>query len=79
MQKYLPYVLLARLAAIAKDILSFQLTTAFSRIKAVFWVLFNFSLISKKRIEIQKFRKADDSYIFQVFNEKHLFMPKFIV
>jgi len=76
---YLPYVLLARLAAIAKDILSFQLTTAFSRIKAVFWVLFNFSLISKKRIEIQKFRKADDSYIFQVFNEKHLFMPKFIV
>ncbi|MBS3105489.1 glycosyltransferase family 2 protein [Candidatus Woesearchaeota archaeon] len=76
---YLPYVLFGRLAAIIKDTLNFQFTTAFSRIKALFWILFNFSSISKKRMETQKFRKVNDSYIFQVFNEKYLFMPKFIV
>lgn len=76
---YLPYVLFARLVAIAKDTLNFQFAIALSRIKALLWILFNFSSISKKRKEIQKFRKVYDSYLFEVFNEKHLFMPKFIV
>ncbi|MBI2101448.1 glycosyltransferase family 2 protein [Candidatus Woesearchaeota archaeon] len=76
---YLPYALLMRLIAITKDILSFQFAIAFARIKAVFYILFNFNKILEKRKEAQKFRKADDSYILKVFSEKYMFKPKFIV
>ena len=76
---YLPYVLLARLAAIIKDTLNFQFSIALARLKAIFFILLNFNVIMRKRNQTQKFRQVDDSYVFKVFSEKHLFMPKFIV
>ena len=76
---FFPYILFMRLLAIIKDILSFRFATAFSRIRAIFWILLNFDTILKKRNEAQKFRKAGDSYILKVFSEKYLFRKKFIV
>ena len=76
---FFPYAEFARFVAIVKDIITFRFNLAFARIKALFWVLANFNLIIKKRRQTQKFRKADDSYIFEVFSEKHLFRKKFLV
>ena len=76
---YLPYVLSLRLVAMLKDILTLRFDLAFARIRAIFAVLLNFGNIIRKRKETQKFRKADDSYIFQIFTEKYLFRKKFIV
>ena len=76
---FLPYVLSMRLIAIVKDILLFKFRNAFSRIKAILWVIFNFNLINKKRKKLQKMRKADDSFVLEVFSEKNLFKKKAIV
>jgi len=76
---FLPYVLSMRLIAIVKDILLFKFRNAFSRIKAILWVIFNFNLINKKRKKLQKMRKADDSFVLKVFSEKNLFKKKAIV
>ena len=75
----MPYVLFARFFAIAKDLLTLKFNLVFSRLKAIFFVLYNFNLILKKRRHTQKFRKADDDYILNIFTEKYLFRPKFIV
>lgn len=75
----LPYALFARFIAILRDIAIFRIDSAFSRVKAIFYVLFNLNSILNKRKETQKFRKADDSYILKIFSEKYLFRPKFIV
>ena len=76
---YMPYLKLTRLMAIIKDILSLRIDLAFARIKAHFWVLFNFNKVLRKRKETQKFRKADDDYILKVFSEKYIFKTKFNV
>jgi len=76
---FLPYVLLARFIAMAKDLLALRLDLLFARINAIFWVLFNMGFVIKKRNETQKFRKADDKYILKIFSEEHLFKEKFIV
>ena len=76
---FFPYVLLLRLIAIIKDLMTLKLNLAFARIKAIFYVLLNFNSIAKRRKEIQKFRKADDYYILKVFSEKYLFKQRFIV
>ncbi len=76
---FLPYVLFMRLIAIVKDILLFKFRNAFSRIKAILWVIFNFNLINKKRKKLQKMRKVDDSFVLKVFSEKNLFRKKAIV
>ncbi|MDP3766152.1 MAG: glycosyltransferase family 2 protein [Nanoarchaeota archaeon] len=76
---FLPYVLLMRFAAIVKDVFSFQLKVAMSRVKALLWILFNFNLVIKKRNEVQKLRKADDSYVLKAFSEKYLFKKKFVI
>ena len=76
---FLPYVLSMRLIAIVKDILLFKFRNAFSRIKAILWVFFNFNSINKKRKKLQKMRKADDSFVLEVFSEKNLFKKKAIV
>lgn len=76
---YLPYVLCARFVAIIKDMATLKVNLAFSRIKAILFILLHLNSILKKRHQIQKFRKADDAYILKVFSEKHLFKPKFIV
>jgi len=76
---YMPYLKFARLIAIIRDILSLRFDLAFARIKAHFWVLFNFNKFLIKRNETQKFRKADDNYILRVFSEKYIFKKKFNV
>ena len=76
---YIPYLKFSRLMAIAKDVLSLRLDIAFARIKAHFWVLFNFNKVLRKRNETQRFRKADDNYILRVFSEKYIFKKKFNV
>jgi len=76
---YSPYVFGMRLLAIAKDIVTLNFKGVIARIKAIFWIIFHFYFIYKKRKETQKQRKANDSYIFKVFTEKYLFKRKFIV
>ncbi len=76
---FLPYIKLMRFVAIIKDILSLRLDLAFARLKALFWVLFNFNKILRKRGETQKFRKAGDDYVLKIFSEKYLFKEKFNV
>lgn len=76
---FLPYVSALRLFAIAKDMLTLHVSSAFARFKAIAWLIFNANSIYKKRKETQKFRKADDSYILKVFSEKYIFKPKFII
>ena len=44
-----PYVLFMRVVSILKDILTFEFMDAFSRLMAIFWVIFHFKLIYKKR------------------------------
>jgi GT2 family glycosyltransferase len=74
-----PYVLIMRLFAILKDFITLDIENAFSRIKAILWVIFNINLIYQKRKKIQKLRKANDDYILKIFSEKYLFKKKFIV
>ena len=76
---HLPYVVFARFAAIARDLAMLRIDIAFSRLRAMFSILFNINPILKKRSQTQKFRKVDDEYILKVFGEKYLFKPKFIV
>ncbi|MBI2651795.1 glycosyltransferase family 2 protein [Candidatus Woesearchaeota archaeon] len=76
---FAPYVFGMRVFAIIRDIFTLKISNALARIKALLWVLFNAPVICKKRKEIQKFRKANDSYILKVFSEKYLFGRKFIV
>ncbi|MAG92108.1 hypothetical protein CMO83_05525 [Candidatus Woesearchaeota archaeon] len=76
---FLPYVLFVRFAAMLKDLVTLRFDLLFARLKAIFWILFNMALVINKRNKIQKFRKADDSYILKIFTEKYLFKPKFTV
>ena len=76
---YLPYVLFARFAAIIRDLAALRADIAISRLEAIFYVLFNFNFILKKRRETQKFRSAGDTYILKIFSEKYLFSKKFVV
>lgn len=68
----LPYILIMRLIAIAKDLVKFQFKSAFSRINALFWILTHLSLINKKRKKLQKLRKIKDEEILKLFSEKYL-------
>ncbi len=70
---YAPYVFLMRLVAIIRDILKLDFLNAFSRLKAILWVLFNFGSIMEKRRKIQKMRKIGDRKLFAIFSERYLF------
>lgn len=74
-----PYVFGMRMLAILRDMASLNFSSAFARIKAILWVIFNSGTIYEKRKQTQKFRKSDDSYILKAFTEKYLFRKKFIV
>jgi len=74
-----PYVFGMRIFAMLRDMASLDFSSAFARIKAILWVIFNSRTIYKKRKQTQKFRKAEDSYILKAFTEKYLFRKKFIV
>lgn len=76
---FMPYVIGLRLAASIKDILTLNFSNAFARIKALFWILFNFNPIIKKRNHIQKIRTANDNFILKVFTEKYIFRKPFVV
>lgn len=74
-----PYILLMRAASVLRDLAAFRLKSAFARVKAVLWVIFNFGLIAGKRKVLQGLRAADDRYLLKVFTEKYLFKKQFIV
>ena len=76
---FLPYVIFVRVIALIRDIISFRFSNAFARIKAIFWIIFNFNTIYKKRKKIQKLRTVDDKFLLKVFSEKYLFKKKAIV
>lgn len=76
---FLPYVLFLRFIAIILDILALKISMALARLKALLFIIANMNSIIKKRCETQKLRRADDSYILEVFDEKYLLRPKFIV
>ncbi len=61
-----------RLIAIVKDLITLKFTNIFARIFAIFWVVFNFNPIIKKRKKIQKIKKVDDKVLFKLFSEKYL-------
>ncbi|MBI3034757.1 glycosyltransferase family 2 protein [Candidatus Woesearchaeota archaeon] len=69
----MPYVLLMRIVAIARDLITLKFMNAFARLFAVLWIAFNFSSINKKRKKLQKMRKADDMTLFRIFSERYLF------
>lgn len=75
----LPYVALMRAASILRDLAKLKFGNAFARLKAIFWIILNFRLVLKKRREVQRLRKADDSYILKIFSEKYLLKKPFIV
>lgn len=77
--KFLPYAIAVRLIAILKNIASGNFAIAYARIRALFWIIFNFNLILEKRIHIQKLRKIDDNYILKIFTEKYIFTKRFLV
>ena len=76
---FLPYAVFMRIIALIKDIVSLRLSNAFSRIKAILWIIFNFNSIYKKRRKLQKLRVIDDRFLLKVFSEKYLFRKKAIV
>jgi hypothetical protein len=76
---FLPYVFGMRVFAILRDLLTLNFSGVFARLKAILWIIFNIGKVYKKRKEVQRFRKAKDSYILRVFTEKYLFKRKFIV
>lgn len=75
----LPYVLLLRVLTVSKDLLTLKFRNALARISAIFWVIFNFRLIAKKRSQVQRLRKASNRYIMKIFTEKYLLKKPFIV
>ncbi len=76
---FLPYVVFMRIIALIKDIMTFKISNALSRIKAFLWIIFNFSSVYRKRRILQKMRTEDDNFILKVFSEKHLFRKKVLV
>ena len=70
------YVFFMRLIAILKDLLTLRFGNALARLKAIFWILFNFNSIMKKRKTIQNMRKVDDKELFKLFSERYLFEGK---
>lgn len=70
---FLPYVLVMRLAAILKDILSLNFMNAGARLIAILDVVVNVPYLVKKRSLIQKLRKMDDGFLLRVFSERYLF------
>jgi len=74
-----PYILSTRIITILRDIITFRFSNSFSRIKAIFWIIFHVPLIWKKRKTLQILRKSDDKFILNVFSEKHLFKERVIV
>ena len=59
--------------AIIMDVLTLKIKNAFARIKAIFWVAFNFGRIIEKREKLQRLRKFSDKEMFKVFSERCLF------
>lgn len=76
---FLPYVFLIRVFAVTRDVITFRFANAFSRLKAIFWILFNFKLIYEKRKKLQKLRVADDKFILKIFSEKYIFEQPILV
>ncbi len=76
---FLPYVLIMRVIALIRDIIVLRFANVFSRLKAILWVIFNFSLIYKKRKKLQKLRKVNDNFVLKVFSEKYLFKKRIMV
>ena len=67
-----PYVLFMRFVAILNDMLTLEFMDALARLRAIFWVIFHFRLIYKKREKLQKTRKVSDNVLFNLFSEKYL-------
>ena len=76
---YGPLVLIARIFSILKDLASLRVPNAMARIKAIAWVIIHLGLIVRKRQQIQKLRKTDDSYILEVFSEKYILKKPFLI
>ncbi len=76
---FLPYAFLMRFFAIIRDLLTLRFMNSFARIYALLWILIHFNLIHKKRKEVQRLRKVNDSFLFRVFSEKYLFTKSLII
>lgn len=72
----LPYVIIVRIAAASKDIISLNFMSSYSRIKAIFWTFFHLKIILSKRKTLQGMRVKDDRFLFKIFTEKYLFKKK---
>lgn len=75
---FVPYVLIMRLIAILRDLLTLNALSIFARLAAILNVVINIPYIFKKRMAIQKLRKKDDSFLLEVFSEKYMFSKESI-
>jgi GT2 family glycosyltransferase len=71
-----PYVYGTRALVILKDILTFNFAVALARLRAIVVVFLQLPRLIRKRKALQKMRTANDSYVFSIFTEKHLFSGK---
>ncbi|MCX6709559.1 MAG: glycosyltransferase family 2 protein [Candidatus Woesearchaeota archaeon] len=74
---FFPYVFFMRFVAIIRDLLKLDFKSAFSRVKAIFWIIFRIPTIARKRNFVQKKRKVSDRYLLSVFSEKSFFRQMF--
>lgn len=70
---FLPYVVIMRFVAMLRDIFSLKFINALARLRAMLWILLNFSFVMKKRKETQKLRKVEDKELLKLFSERYLF------
>lgn len=68
---FLPYNLFIRCILILKDILTFNINSAFARLKAIFWVIIHPYVVYRKRKQTQSFREVSDKFVFSIANEYH--------
>jgi len=68
-----PYIIALRLMGILKDIITLNFSNALARLFAILTVFADLPKTLKKRRSIQKLRKKEDSFLLQVFSERHLF------
>ena len=74
---FLPYVLIMRIVAMVKDILTLRFTNAAARLGAILWIFLHPGKVWGKRSVVQKTRKVSDANILGHFSEKHMWKSFF--
>jgi GT2 family glycosyltransferase len=68
-----PYVVFARVMAITRDLALCRFRVAWARIRAMLSTVANLKALLGKRADVQRRRRAPDTFVFDIFREKFLF------